>query len=134
MSRFNLPVMDLSYFRYCCAIRQENLDKIDFYLDYYYKSLSDYLRKLGSSSQKVYPYEIFMDDWKKFCRFGLYKSLILSRLMLATGGDVLNVAEKIRSGSEEQLRDLFSINLSNNDEFVDRMCRIVLHFKKNNYF
>ncbi|KAI4466539.1 hypothetical protein MML48_2g00015975 [Holotrichia oblita] len=133
IARETLPVMDLSYFFYCSAITQENLDKLDFYLDYYYENLKDFVKKLGSNVDKIYPYDTFKDDWRRFCKFGIMMSICVSRIVLAETGETLNVAEKIRTDPEEARKALFVVNLSNNDEYVDRMSRVLKHAVKNKY-
>lgn len=133
MVRKTLPVMDLSYFLYCSAIAQENLDKFDFYLDYYYENLKDFLEKLGSSAEEIYPYDTFKDDWRRFCKYGIIMTLGVSKMVLAETGETLNVAEKIRTDPEEARKSLFTVNLSNNDEYVERMSRVLNHAVKNKY-
>ncbi|KAK9720321.1 Ecdysteroid kinase-like family [Popillia japonica] len=131
--RRTLPVMDLAYFFYCSAITQENLDKLDFYLDYYYDNLNDYVKKLGSNLAKIYPYEIFKDNWRRYCKYGIMMSLCISRIVLAQSGETLNVAEKVRTDPEEARKALFTVNLSNNDEYIERMSRVLKHAVKNKY-
>ncbi|KAI4466683.1 hypothetical protein MML48_2g00018010 [Holotrichia oblita] len=131
--RKTLPVIDLSNFFYCSAITQENLDKLDFYLDYYYENLKDVLKKLGSNADKIYPYDKFKENWRKFGKYGIIMTLGGSRIVLADAGETVNVAEKIRTDPEEADKTLFSVNLSNNDEYVDRMSRVLKHAVKNKY-
>lgn len=125
--------MDLAYFFYCSAITQENLDKLDFYLDYYYDNLNDYVKKLGSDLAKIYPYEIFKDNWRRYCKYGIMMSLCISRIVLAQSGETLNVAEKVRTDPEEARKALFTVNLSNNDEYIERMSRVLKHAVNNKY-
>ncbi|KAI4466684.1 hypothetical protein MML48_2g00013522 [Holotrichia oblita] len=131
--RKTLPVIDLSNFFYCSAITQENLDKLDFYLDYYYENLKEVLKKLGSNADKIYPYDKFKENWRKFGKYGIIMTLGGSRIVLADAGETVNVAEKIRTDPEEADKTLFSVNLSNNDEYVDRMSRVLKHAVKNKY-
>ncbi|KAI4466682.1 hypothetical protein MML48_2g00018009 [Holotrichia oblita] len=107
--RQTLPVTDLSYFFYCSANTQENLDKLDFYLDYYYENLKDFLEKLGNDVDKIYPHDTFKDDWKRFCKYGIMMTLSITRVIVAETGETLNVAEKMRTDPEEARKALFVV-------------------------
>lgn len=48
---------------------EETLNDFNHYLSLYYEELSKRIRELGSDPDQLYPFEVFINDWKEY---GLY--------------------------------------------------------------
>lgn len=107
--------MDLSYFLYPSASR-EALDETDRYLNIYHNSLSNFLTELGCDPVTLFPFEVLMEHWKKYRKFGLAMALFGLKFMLAGEDDM----KKLDSDHQ----------IPKQDEHDRRIIDIVQHFIK----
>jgi thiamine kinase-like enzyme len=75
------PVYDLSYFFYTGGSK-ELFDKLNDYLNIYYDSFSNSVRSLGNDPNEIFPREILNQEWKRFSRFGMMLSMLLTKTKL----------------------------------------------------
>ncbi|KAF2901787.1 hypothetical protein ILUMI_04403 [Ignelater luminosus] len=130
LARLGPPVLDLSYFLYSCGSK-EVLNNYQRYLDLYHDSLSVHLRQLGSNPDKLYPYSVFREQWKRSSRFGLTLSVILIHIMLSEQNEVADITENAELG--KSIVDAFDYDISNSEAYNDRVKHIILHFVNNGY-
>lgn len=93
LSRYCPPVLDLLYNIFSStdkSFRDQHYEKI---LQTYYSSLSDTIRKLGSDPDKLYTYENFENQLRKFGRIALLYAPMLIGVLLAGPNDVSNLDE-----------------------------------------
>ncbi|KAJ3666247.1 hypothetical protein Zmor_001700 [Zophobas morio] len=64
-TKFASPVMDISYFIYVCASK-EDLEHFDELINIYYDSFSGYVKLLGSDPENIFPFSQFLTDFKLF--------------------------------------------------------------------
>lgn len=67
---------DISYFFYTSASSEENLAKLDSYLEIYYDALSSTIKELGSDPETMYPKYLMEEHWKVFSRFSLIMAIL----------------------------------------------------------
>lgn len=77
LCRYVSPILDLSYFIFICTDEELRKKHFEELLDVYYKSLSEYLKRLGGDVERQFPRDAFEEQWKKYGRFGLLMGLIL---------------------------------------------------------
>ncbi|KAF2901789.1 hypothetical protein ILUMI_04405 [Ignelater luminosus] len=130
IARLGSPILDLSYFLYSCGSK-EVLNNYEYYMDEYHNSLSTHLRQLGSNPEKLYPYSVFREQWKKFSRFGLIVSVLLVHIMLSEENEVCDFTEIAESG--KSVSDAFDYAISNSEVYNDRARHIILHFVNNRF-
>lgn len=70
------PMWDISYFFYTSASSEENLAKLDSYLEIYYDALSSTIKELGSDPETMYPKYLMEEHWKVFSRFSLIMAIL----------------------------------------------------------
>jgi hypothetical protein len=75
------PVYDLSYFFYTGGSK-ELFDKLNDYLNIYYDSFSNSVRCLGNDPNEIFPREILNQEWKRFSRYGMMLSMLLTKTKL----------------------------------------------------
>lgn len=102
------------------------MDKLDYYLQIYYSSLSKTLKEFGLVAEQIYSYETLKEEWKTYAKFGLGMGLSLWSIKMADPTEVPDTSElqknlkifKIRSGKKEEhkqiIRDLV-FHMYNND-------------------
>lgn len=122
-ARFHSPAFDIAYFFYTAA-SERALNEVDRYLKIYYDSFSDFLRELGSNPEAVFPFEAFLNHWRKFRRFGLVLGIFGFRFILAEPDE----APAFTSGEYEQA---FDAEVCNQEEINMRVTNVVKHFVKN---
>ncbi|KRT78397.1 hypothetical protein AMK59_7337, partial [Oryctes borbonicus] len=117
------PVFDISYFFYTIA-SEKALAKLDTYLEMYYAELTDQLKQMGSDPEMLYPKEVFLKEWKQYCKFGFGISFMLIKIMLASKDEAPKMDE-IDFENVERV-ELFT-KFDNEAEFLRRM-RILAQF------
>lgn len=69
VSRCGTPVIDLSYFIFCCT-DTELRRRLPELLRKYHETLVERIDELGSDGQRLFPFETLQKHLKKFSRFG----------------------------------------------------------------
>ncbi|RZB73450.1 EcKinase, DUF1679, and/or APH domain containing protein [Asbolus verrucosus] len=92
MSGLGSPVLDLSYFFYCCCWNDvdENLEE---WLQIYYDSLTNQLKELGSDPEEVFSFNTLMRHWRRFSRYGVIIGSFILRFSLCEEDDAPDFAE-----------------------------------------
>lgn len=108
-SRYVPPVLDFLYHVFATtdgAFRKQHYETI---MKTYYSSLSGNIRKLGSDPDKLYTYENFQNQLRKFGAFPLLLGPFVVLAKLAGAGDVRDIdeySELLDSGVEADLINL----------------------------
>lgn len=123
--RVGSPVIDLSYFLYCCADRNV-LENFDFILQAYHSSLSDFLNDLGCDPEDVFPFKKLKEHWREFGKYGLIQSLFLLKISLCDSSEAPDLMETAENG--EDFKDSFQIKIQNQDEYNRRIKDVFEHF------
>ena len=127
--KLDTPVYDITYFFYWNASKAD-LDNHRHYLELYYDTLSETVKKLGSDLVNVYPFEVFLDHWKKYSSIGLLFALSGIKF-LVNDSEMVNVAEIMKTG--KTLGQAMRTEDSMNDECRRRIRDLVFHFVENEY-
>ncbi|KAJ3638543.1 hypothetical protein MTP99_001898 [Tenebrio molitor] len=122
LSRLASPVYDLSYFLFTC-LSEDDIPNFDEIVIVYYESLSEFLRKLGSDPDKMFPFEELQKQWKRFSLFGLTMLSSVIKVCLSDKDEVNDLAEVAESG--RQITDAFSKAVKNAEEFGKRALPII---------
>jgi hypothetical protein len=116
--------VDLSYYIFAC-ISKEDLQNLDDILITYYHSFADYLKQLGVNNPDVlYPLQQFLDEWKKYCKFGVMVATLIMKICAIDKNEV--VAEK-----GEDISNTFLKEIKDKDTFRNRIRPIVEYAVKN---
>lgn len=121
LTRVVPPVVDVSHLL-CLSASKSVIDDMEFYLEIYYASLSDFLKELGTNSDVVYPHEVFMKQWKNYGKFGPTMMLFALRFILSEENEAPSL-----TSNEECTKSLLIDEMVNQAE-NDR--RIIDVFKK----
>lgn len=95
LCRYVSPILDLSYFIFICTdeeIRRKHYGEL---LDVYYKSLGDYLKRLGGDVERQFPRDAFEEQWKKYGRFGLLMGLIVLPMICTTSDELPSMEDYV---------------------------------------
>ncbi|KAG7296507.1 hypothetical protein JYU34_020285 [Plutella xylostella] len=71
LTRCASPVLDVCFFIYACTSQELRLKHYEDLMKYYYDVLSSQIDEMGSDSTKVYSWEKFREEIKKYSYFGL---------------------------------------------------------------
>lgn len=104
------------------------MENLDTYLELYYKSLSSFLEELGGDLDTAYPFKTFMDQWKKFGKFGLAMILFGLTLTLSEEHEAPSLASK-----EEFAKSLNIPNMVNQEEHDTRIINIFKKFVRSGW-
>ncbi|KAJ8708561.1 hypothetical protein PYW08_009943 [Mythimna loreyi] len=91
LARCASPVLDLSFMIYACTsqdLREKHYDEL---LKYYYEVLSMQIRALGTDPDKVYSWDVFMSEIKKYSFFGLAFSFESTPFIVLAPEDAVNM-------------------------------------------
>ncbi|XP_077286800.1 uncharacterized protein LOC143911679 [Arctopsyche grandis] len=71
LGRCASPILDIGFFIYACSTEDLRKEYYDSMLKHYHGILSKQIRAMGSDPEKIYSWNVFMDDVKKYSFFGL---------------------------------------------------------------
>ncbi|XP_022904456.2 uncharacterized protein [Onthophagus taurus] len=127
LTKVTSPVIDLSYLIYgTCELKQ--MEKIDYFLNFYYNKLGFYINLLGSDLSMLYPKDDFDEEWRKFSRYGLALSTIVIKLTFTDPDDVpLNNSEK------KTMLESLSYKIKNEKKYIERIKCVINHFIEKKY-
>lgn len=128
-SRLGNPVMDLAYFFYS-SCPTTFLDHWMDYLKVYHQSLGRHLKKFDLEAEVVYPFEKFLNHWKKYGKFGLYVGFISIRIMICERDEAPNFEEVKNNGGKPF--EGFIFDTVHIEEFWSRIYGIFRHLLENN--
>lgn len=99
LSKLASPVHDLSYFLFTC-LGEDTVEYFDQFNNLYYETLSASLREMGSDPNKLFPYEEFLNQWKKFYIFGLGMMPFIMKICLVDKDNIPDLVESAESGDD----------------------------------
>ncbi|XP_055615685.1 uncharacterized protein LOC129761880 isoform X2 [Toxorhynchites rutilus septentrionalis] len=101
--RYASPVLDLMYFIFTASTKEFRELHYEHLLDLYYESLADFLRRLGSDPEKLFPRKALDEQLQRFGRFGLMMAVMLLPVINTKSEDVPDLeemSEKLESGAD----------------------------------
>lgn len=93
ISHYSSPVLDILYNVFSSTDQEFRAQHYDTLLNTYYTSLSEMIRKLGSDPQKLYSYENFQMQLRKFGEYALLLCPMIISVRVAKATDVSNLDE-----------------------------------------
>lgn len=127
LSRLAPPVTDLLYL-FCFSASKGVIDELETYLEKYYNNLSDFLKELDTDVDIVYPFKIFMGQWKDFARYGPAMILFALRFTLSEEHEAPSLASK-----EEFARTIGIEKMENQEEHDRRIVNVLKKFVKSGW-
>ncbi|KRT84528.1 hypothetical protein AMK59_829 [Oryctes borbonicus] len=124
------PVFDVSYI-FLTAASEEALSKTEGYLKLYYRELSRQIKQLGSNPDILYPFSIFLMEWKKYCKYGFAMGCLAIKVMLCSRDEAFNLAG-LDPKDTEQCENPFP-KFDNQEEYMKRMKRLARFMIDNSY-
>ncbi|CAG9824036.1 unnamed protein product [Phaedon cochleariae] len=115
LSKLASPAMDLSYF-FLVHSPKEVLYDYEKYLKLYHETLSKNLREFSCDPEKVFPYSVLLEHWKKRACLGVYTAFSIVKIMLCDSEDAPDLDEVVEGGKD--LMEIF--NFSPKDDGVYR--------------
>lgn len=83
----NSPIYDISILLYICA-SVEDLDNLRELLHHYYNSLYNFIKELGSDPEKLFPYDVFLNHWRRYNLFGFMLVPIMMKFLYCENSDI----------------------------------------------
>jgi hypothetical protein len=123
VSRYSSPILDLSYYILGC-ISEKELEYLDEILITYYHSFTDQLKQLGIDDPEVlYPLQQFLDEWKKYCKFGVMLAALVMKVSATDKDEVVDLDDFAEKG--EDISCTFLNEIKDKDTFRKRLRPIV---------
>ncbi|XP_022909654.2 uncharacterized protein [Onthophagus taurus] len=122
--RISSPLFDFSYFFYTLATKKE-LDNAEYYLKLYYDTLSQRIAELGSDPEKLFPYHIFRDHWRKYSKFGLCMAFSVIKIQLFEKDEIPNI---LNPDTEITPTEAFAVVLKSQDVYIKRLKDLLEYF------
>ena len=98
MSRYDSPILDLSYFLFTC-LSKEDFDAMDDILVTYHSSFVNQLVQLGiEKPDTLYPLNQFLVEWNESCKFGILMASLLMKIVCTEKDEVVDIAQAAESG------------------------------------
>ncbi|KAL7029770.1 hypothetical protein ACKWTF_006353 [Chironomus riparius] len=101
--RYSSPVLDLMYYIFGCTVKSLRDKHYQEFMDVYYDTLADFIKRLGSNPDKVFPREAFNEHLKKFGKFGFIMAMMVLPMFTANAEDIPDMdamAEKFQDLKE----------------------------------
>ncbi|KAH0820460.1 hypothetical protein GEV33_002331 [Tenebrio molitor] len=121
-STYSSPIIDLSYFLFAC-ISKEDIEDLDEILRLYHKSLTSHLSRMGADSNLLYPMDTFLQDWKKYSRFGAALSSLVFKVSATESEEVIDFTETNETGGD--VSSPFSYDVKDKASYKNRARHVV---------
>ncbi|KAJ3666356.1 hypothetical protein Zmor_001801 [Zophobas morio] len=128
MSRTSSPILDLSYFIFS-HISSEDIQHMSDILNVYYEKLKLHSSQLGADLHDFYPKQQFLDDWRKYVKFGALYSSLVYKLCATEKDEVIDVADTSDSG--KNFTEAFAYEVKNKAAFKNRAKHVVKYMVEN---
>ncbi|XP_076274074.1 uncharacterized protein LOC143204998 isoform X2 [Rhynchophorus ferrugineus] len=125
-SHESTPVHDLSYFFYSGASKAD-FDKLDDYLDIYYRSFTEFAEELGSDGTKLLPFDVLKEEWKTYGLFGLLMGILLWQIKLTDKEQCQEFTEKASEDKGYEQWNNVMKRTHSNPVFKERTTNILKH-------
>ncbi|KAM3958710.1 uncharacterized protein ACR2FA_007234 [Aphomia sociella] len=94
LSRCASPVLDITFVIYACTSQDMRDKYYDELMKYYYDVLAKQIREMGSDPDKLYSYEVYMGEVKKYSYFALSFSFESTPFIVLAPEDAVNMDMK----------------------------------------
>ncbi|XP_014366109.2 uncharacterized protein LOC106716940 [Papilio machaon] len=131
LSRYASPVLDLSYFIYNSTSQDLRLKYYDDLLIYYYKVLATQIKNMGSDPDRIYSWDKFMNEVKRYSFFGLVASFEMTPLIILDPEEAFDL--DIEGNQEVNIDEMWNIGPIKNKENRRRSADNVVHCVDNGY-
>ncbi|CAG9135702.1 hypothetical protein JYU34_020286 [Plutella xylostella] len=91
LARCASPVLDISFFIYACTTQELRLKHYDELMKYYYDALASQIDEMGSDSKRVYSWDKYQEEVKKYSFFGLSCSMESTPLTVLDAEDAVDM-------------------------------------------
>ncbi|XP_053692987.1 uncharacterized protein LOC128741299 [Sabethes cyaneus] len=119
VSRCGTPVIDLSYFIFCCT-DTELRTRLPELLKKYHTALLQRIDELGSDGAKLFPFETLQLHLKKFARFGFGMALMTLHTTCCVEKDLPDISTTLENSELVDL-DKYAKDLLYNPAYIKRM-------------
>uniref|UniRef100_A0A1L8DKV9 Putative juvenile hormone-inducible protein n=2 Tax=Nyssomyia neivai TaxID=330878 RepID=A0A1L8DKV9_9DIPT len=123
LSRHTTPVLDLSYFVFCCTDEKLRIHLPDL-LNEYHELLISRIDKLGSKGMDLYPKSVFEDHCKKYMKYGLGLALMTLHSITCKSSDIPDVSECLETSNFAML-DRITGELVKKPAYIRRMSGVI---------
>lgn len=99
--RYASPVLDLMYYIFTATTKAFRDLHYEHLMNIYHESVSNFLRKLGSDPEQLFPRKALNDQLHRYGRFGLLMSVMLLPIITTKSEDVPDlegIADKLENG------------------------------------
>ncbi|XP_068624060.1 uncharacterized protein [Battus philenor] len=131
LTRYSSPVLDLSYFVYNSTGQELRQQYYNDLLKYYYEVLSTQIKGMGSDPVRIYPWDVFMDEVKRYSCFGLGSSFEMTPLIVLDPEDAIDL--EIEGNKEVNIDDIWKLGPIKTKEGRQRAADNVVHCVDNGY-
>ncbi|XP_055695756.1 uncharacterized protein LOC129797340 [Lutzomyia longipalpis] len=123
LSRHTTPVLDLSYFIFCCTDEKLRIHLPEL-LNEYYDLLICRINKLGSKGSDLYPKNVFEDHCKNYMKYGLGLALMTLHSITCEPSQIPDVGEYLDSMDFAKI-DQIGDELIKNPAYIKRMSGVI---------
>lgn len=139
VSRYASPVLDLVYFLFTATDKDTRDHHFANLLKLYHDSFSTLLRKFGENPDKIYSFDVFQQEMKKFARFGLLMSICLLCFVTISPDDLPDMDEAMEDLMKEDQESggknvMMAAAEANSKLMEPRIRDIILDFEHFGYF
>ncbi|CAD7087526.1 unnamed protein product [Hermetia illucens] len=130
IGRYGTPIIDLSYFIFCCT-DNELRKRLPELLEIYYQALAQRISALGTDANVAFPYATFKSHVKKYMKFGFGMALMSLHTISCDPNEMPDVTDVL-----DNIEDFGEFNkianmLSERSAYKERMagvCRDIVEF------
>ncbi|KAG7296509.1 hypothetical protein JYU34_020287 [Plutella xylostella] len=131
LSRYASPVLDISFFIYACTTQELRLKHYDELMKYYYDALASQIDEMGSDSKRVYSWDKYQEEVKKYSFFGLTFSMESTPFIVLDPEDAIDM--DISGDKAIDIDDFWNVGYFKTKEGRLREANNIVHCVDNGY-
>ncbi|XP_072946368.1 uncharacterized protein [Epargyreus clarus] len=131
LTRCASPVLDISFVIYACTTKEMRDKNYEHLLRYYYEVLSTNINEMGSDANKVYSWDMFMGEIRKYSFFGLAFSFESTPFIILAPEDAVSM--EMEGDEKRNIDDFWQIKPFKTKEGRLREANNIVHCVDNGY-
>ncbi|EFN66536.1 hypothetical protein EAG_11030 [Camponotus floridanus] len=133
LARCASPILDLSFLIYSCTLKSFRDQYFDDMLKNYYSELNNAIKLLGSDPDKIYPWDLFMQEVKEQFIFGVLTALEAILLSLIDIPESFNINTVIQGNEAIDIGEISFLHPVETTSGRRRLADVIVHAFEQGY-
>ncbi|KAM0736764.1 hypothetical protein ACS0PU_006413 [Formica fusca] len=133
LARCASPILDLSFLIYSCTLKSFRDQYFDDMLKTYHSELSNAIKSLRSDPEKIYPWDLFMQEVKEQFVFGVFNALEAIQVGLMNVPESFTIDTAVQDNEAVDIGEIVSLPNIATTSGRQRLADVIVHAFEKEY-